>query len=87
MFPYEPEYMRVSFEVAERLPPAWDTPERKQRIYGTFERFQIAWACGNSRHAALLLRSLRQLTADAERRRLVLLGICEAQRCALGVGV
>ena len=87
MVPHEPEQDRVSFTVACRLPPAWDAPEHRQRIYGTFERFQIALACWNSRHAGVLLVSLRRLTAAAERRRLALLGVCDAQRCALGAGV
>lgn len=74
MFPHEPEYERMPFEVAARLPPAWDSPEHRQRIYGTFERLQIALAAGNVRQAHSLMIALRRLTEVAEQRRRVLTG-------------
>lgn len=83
MVPHEPEFERVPFAVASRLPPAWDSPEMKQRIYSTFERLQVALACGNARHAGMLMASLRKLTDAAERRHQALLGTLDQARLEL----
>ena len=76
--------VRLSLETAARLPPAWDTAEKKQQIYGTFEALQLALACENGRHAAALMKALRHLTAAAEDRRQALLAVTESRRRCLG---
>lgn len=84
MKPREPEQLRVPFDVAARLPPAWDTPEHKQQIYSTFERLQLCLACGNARQAAHLLHTLQRLTEEAEHRRRAQLGAVDAVRRLAG---
>ena len=80
---HDPEYDRVPFHVAVRLPPAWDAPEHRARIYGTFERLQVCLKCGNPRQAHHLMTSLKRLTDDAERRRQLLLGELDVTRLIL----
>ena len=75
--------IRLSLETAARLPPVWDTVGHRQHIYSTFEGLQLALACGNTRHAAALMKALRQLTAAAEDRRQALLAVAESRRRVL----
>lgn len=76
---------RISFDVAARMPPAWDTPEHKQQIYSAFERFQICYASGNLNQTGQMLRILRQLTEKAELRRQILLSEADLRRLMVPV--
>ena len=78
---------RIPWDVAARLPPPWDSPDMKQRIYGTFECLQLAIAGGgNPNQVQALMKALRQLTDAAETRR-GLLTLDHSRIVALPCGV